>query len=295
MSYEQNNSEQTINEFEKALRDIARAVQAEILRGLLTLTAEYVFDTKKRLAFSVANIRRGRTASVLINSALAQSRPNFLQRIIAAFLRLVEKNTEYFAAQGLTAESEGDAIDKILLLYGYNRQTGEVVPDSYLDATLNTTQVAQRVGRALTTSLTSKETLNQMRRRLRSILSPNDGELVRHIDRYSGDLFAAFDQSIHDEQAERLGLTLSVYAGTAVDDTRPFCLSRLNRVYTNDEIASWNRSDWKGKNKTLPVEIANGGYRCRHKRNFVSDQVGAAIAKQRGGVNTYAAPDKGFI
>lgn len=295
MNYEQNNSESTINEFEKALRDIARAVQAEILRGLLTLTAEYVFDTKKRLTFSVANIRRGRTASVLINSALAQSRPNFLQRIIAAFLRLVEKNTEYFAAQGLTAESEGDAIDKILLLYGYNRQTGEVVPDSYLDATLNTTQVAQRVGRALTTSLTSKETLNQMRRRLRSILSPNDGELVRHIDRYSGDLFAAFDQSIHDEQAERLGLTLSVYAGTAVDDTRPFCLSRLNRVYTNDEIASWNRSDWKGKNKTLPVEIANGGYRCRHKRNFVSDQVGAAIAKQRGGVNTYAAPDKGFI
>ena len=295
MNYEQNNSEQTINEFEKALRDIARAVQAEILRGLLTLTAEYVFDTKKRLTFSVANIRRGRTASVLINSALAQSRPNFLQRIIAAFLRMVEKNTEYFAAQGLTAESEGDAIDKILLLYGYNRQTGEVVPDSYLDATLNTTQVAQRVGRALTTSLTSKETLNQMRRRLRSILSPNDGELVRHIDRYSGDLFAAFDQSIHDEQAERLGLTLSVYAGTAVDDTRPFCLSRLNRVYTNDEIASWNRSDWKGKNKTLPVEIANGGYRCRHKRNFVSDQVGAAIAKQRGGVNTYAAPDKGFL
>ena len=295
MNYEQNNSESTINEFEKALRDIARAVQAEILRGLLTLTAEYVFDTKKRLTFSVANIRRGRTASVLINSALAQSRPNFLQRIIAAFLRLVEKNTDYFAAQGLTAQSEGDAVDKILLLYGYNRQTGEVVPDSYLDATLNTTQVAQRVGRALTTSLTSKETLNQMRRRLRSILRPTDGELVRHIDRYSGDLFAAFDQSIHDEQAERLGLTLSVYAGTAVDDTRPFCLARLNRVYTNDEIASWNRSDWKGKNKTLPVEIANGGYRCRHKRNFVSDQVGAVIAKQRGGVNTYAAPDKGFI
>ena len=295
MNYEQNNSEQTINEFEKALRDIARAVQAEILRGLLTLTAEYVFDTKKRLTFSVANIRRGRTASVLINSALAQSRPNFLQRIIAAFLRLVEKNTDYFAAQGLTAQSEGDAVDKILLLYGYNMQTGEVIPDSYLDATLNTTQVAQRVGRALTTSLTSKETLNQMRRRLRSILSPTDGELVRHIDRYSGDLFAAFDQSIHDEQAERLGLTLSVYAGTAVDDTRPFCLARLNRVYTNDEIASWNRSEWKGKNKTLPVEIANGGYRCRHKRNFVSDQVGAAIAKQRGGVNTYAAPDKGFL
>ena len=295
MNYEQNNSEQTINEFEKALRDIARAVQAEILRGLLTLTAEYVFDTKKRLTFSVANIRRGRTASVLINSALAQSRPNFLQRIIAAFLRLVEKNTDYFAAQGLTAQSEGDAVDKILLLYGYNRQTGEVIPDSYLDATLNTTQVAQRVGRALTTSLTSKETLNQMRRRLRSILSPADGELVRHIDRYSGDLFAAFDQSIHDEQAERLGLTLSVYAGTAVDDTRPFCLARLNRVYTNDEISGWNRSDWKGKNKTLPVEIANGGHRCRHKRNFVSDQVGAVIAKQRGGVNTYAAPDKGFL
>lgn len=295
MNYEQNNSEQTINEFEKALRDIARAVQAEILRGLLTLTAEYVFDTKKRLTFSIANIRRGRTASIIINSALAQSRPNFLQRIIAAFLRLVEKNTDYFAAQGLTAESEGEAIDKILLLYGYNRQTDEVTPGSYLDATLNTTQVAQRVGRALTTSLTSKETLVQMRRRLRSILSPTDGELVKHIDRYSGDLFAAFDQSVHDEQAERLGLTLSVYAGTAVDDTRPFCLSRLNRVYTNDEIASWNRSDWKGKNKTLPVEIANGGYRCRHKRNFVSDQVGAAIAKQRGGINTYATPDKGFL
>jgi len=60
MNYEQNNSESTINEFEKALRDIARAVQAEILRGLLTLTAEYVFDTKKRLTFSVANIRRHR-------------------------------------------------------------------------------------------------------------------------------------------------------------------------------------------------------------------------------------------
>lgn len=68
----------------------------------------------------------------------------------------------------------------------------------------------------------------------------------------------------HQDAARRAGLTHYLYYGTAVRDSRPFCLARIGKVYTAEEVASWESQEWAGK-KPGPILVVRGGWNCRHQ------------------------------
>lgn len=74
-----------------------------------------------------------------------------------------------------------------------------------------------------------------------------------------------------------------------MDKTRPFCAERAGNFYTDKEIKSWAKEDWKGKNPNTTessIFYLCGGYNCTHQlipvhESLVPDDV-KKLAAERG-------------
>ena len=182
--------------------------------------------------------------------------------------------------------SENEVLKQLLQYYGY--KDNKVIEGSLFDA-LNpgtdlTADIARRIQNALIMGLNKDDFRRQFQR---DFNDPNSGFAMQYYTRWTKDLFFQFDRATAKALANKLNLEHAVYAGTLKDNTREFCEERLNRVYTTDEIASWNKKEWKGKNRTVPVELACGGYNCRHTLNYITKELAEVLGARQGGINTY--------
>jgi len=299
MEWTKNPTEKELTKLESDFKKIAKQLQGAVIRVALAQLASFALGDGGRVVFTVANAARAGRLNRTIARTLGSERPSLLQRLLDAMLAIFTKNTNYFKAQNLTITAEDAARKRILLLYGYNEDTGEVIPGSYLEQALNVAGLAGQVGRIIQASIINRDTLPQMQARIKQTVNGRGklGMVESHLTRVTAEMVAEYDRAVKDNYREELGLTYFVYAGTAVEDTRPFCEARLNRVYTTEVFPEWNRRTWAGKKPTLPVEIAQGGYQCRHSYNYVSEAIAKRIAERRGiEVNTYDAgiDDRGY-
>ena len=99
--------------------------------------------------------------------------------------------------------------------------------------------------------------------------------LERYIKQTVNDSVMVFNREYLQTISEDLGLKHYLYQGTKIDDTRPFCSSRIGNYYTKDEVQKWANQNWAGKmagtNATTIFSYA-GGYNCRHKIWPVSEE-----------------------
>ena len=88
--------------------------------------------------------------------------------------------------------------------------------------------------------------------------------LRRYASQIAHDSVMQFHGQFTVAKAKEAGLNHYTYTGTLVRDSRPFCVSMLNKVLTESEIRDiWNNTSWAGKSTGDPF-IVRGGYRCRH-------------------------------
>ena len=69
---------------------------------------------------------------------------------------------------------------------------------------------------------------------------------------------SGFYRSMTQAKAKELDVEYFAYVGPLDDITRPFCKSRVNKIFTRSQIQKWDN----GTN--LPADIYGGGYNCRH-------------------------------
>lgn len=79
---------------------------------------------------------------------------------------------------------------------------------------------------------------------------------------YANDSIMAFARSVNLLKADSAGLDHFLYFGTIMKTTRDFCRQRVKRVFSREEVESWNKLSWKGKSGNVWVSLA--GYNCRH-------------------------------
>ncbi len=70
---------------------------------------------------------------------------------------------------------------------------------------------------------------------------------------------AGFSRSVNLYKAEELGLDHFLYVGPNDSKTREFCLERVGKVFTSEQISMWDNG------QGLPASIYLGGYNCRHR------------------------------
>lgn len=88
-----------------------------------------------------------------------------------------------------------------------------------------------------------------------------------------------------------LGLEWAYYAGGEVDDTRDFCMARIDKYWHIEEIKSWSKLSWQGKARGTTrgnIQTQLGGYNCRHHLNYVTERFVPKADLER-------AREKGFI
>ena len=94
---------------------------------------------------------------------------------------------------------------------------------------------------------------------------------IAHIETELNTAMIAFNRSVSQAQAQRLGIQKFLYVGPDDRITRDFCKDILNRrsppVYTEKEIASMSNG------QGLNVAQYGGGYNCRHEWLPVTDEI----------------------
>lgn len=90
---------------------------------------------------------------------------------------------------------------------------------------------------------------------------------------FAENTFARYERTASDVLRKRIGLKHAVYEGGTITTTRPFCSERDGKVFSEEEIESWNTLDWEGKSSPYNPFTDCGGYNCRHRLNWISEDL----------------------
>lgn len=101
--------------------------------------------------------------------------------------------------------------------------------------------------------------------------------LMQQLYEGAQDTFSQADRSLQVLAAERLSLSAYLYQGGLISGSRPFCVKRNGKVWTDAEIRLWgtskdqiggytNKAEGKFSGKSEPYSPFEdcGGYSCRH-------------------------------
>lgn len=160
-------------------------------------------------------------------------------------------------------------------MLGLNTQ-GNIRPGGYLDGLINDTSISSKIKEVTRKSILSNESVADFRKTLEVEILGGDrsGLLDRHYRTFAYDTVASVDRSYNKVIADEVGLDFAFYSEGLVSDSRPFCVARAGKVFTREEVESWNNlGDWQGRIPGQPVEIVAGGYNCMHSLNWISKEI----------------------
>lgn len=267
-----------------------RRLQFNMYRIIDDILAGLIVDKAGRLVFGLDNIRKGNQVGYNLTAFWRSEKRGFLSWVVGSLKKLFGLNTDYFREiVPVTETVEKSVLRRLLAVYGYDNEKGELIPGGWFEQLAPSDQIGRDIAGRINQAIAAKMPLNEFRRRFRAdFINPGGlGYLERYYGRFSHDLFQQFDRGVQLAYAESLGLSNAIYSGTAMKDTRRFCIRRLNKVYNLQEINSWNGQTWKGKNPNIDVKLACGGYNCRHHFSWVTDELAGVLAERQGGINKY--------
>lgn len=286
----QRERERTTRKMDDLLRSWIDRMQTAMYLAALEVINDLKTDKSDQIKFTVANVGLANKAKLRVEKQGRREQIAFVGWIIEKVKDLLGLNKRYFRSfQDYDTEKiDEKVIRNTLLRLGYDSQKDKLIAGGWLDSLTDSNSIALQVAQDMNRALASKMGLTEFRRQFRSAFTGLDqlGYLERHYQTFTHDLFQQVDRGVQNEYAESLNLNHAVYSGTIKDNTRPFCLSRVNKIYTRDEIEGWEHQEWKGKG---PIPGYNplvhlGGYNCRHHLSWISEELVKRMNKK---VNEY--------
>lgn len=261
---------------------------------------EIIQDTLKNLDSAVIFRNRRIYESILVLSGKLNTRRNSTIVASAENLKVVEAikremavliDDSPYAMMAMGVSKDFDSLIAVLDGYfasvvdGYqqNAELAKAIRAANLATTIESllgsgidANFTEPLTKLLRQNVAGNATIKNMTDALRVELLGNADTLPR-LNRYVGqvaaDALQQFERNYVSAVSFDLKLEYFLFLGTSIDDTRPFCRSRVGKAFTKTEVDSWNRLDWTGKIPGVDVRIGLGGYRCRHRLLPVSKEV----------------------
>lgn len=261
-----------------------RAVDRSLRRVILSTLLEFDLFEDGRIKDTARNVN---IANRLTNQVAREAATRVSQlgsRIVEKMFGLFKKSSEYFDEfeNFSGTATEETALQKVMRAYGYDAKDQRFLAGGYLEAALEGNPAAKQVATSLQAAIQDGKTIEELTKQFNDDFVQNGGMLARHYNAFVNDLLFSFQRQAAYQSAISLGFTKFVYAGTVIEATREFCEQRNNLVYEIDFAKKWDALNWKGKRPNIPFFIQQGGRRCRHTFNFVSDMVADFIAGGSG-------------
>ena len=96
----------------------------------------------------------------------------------------------------------------------------------------------------------------------------------KYYSRWTHDIYSQMQRIGANRIRIDLGLKYAIYQGGLIATSRDFCEERNRECFSEEEIMSWEKLDWEGKPQTgYNALIHCGGYNCRHRLDWVSEQM----------------------
>lgn len=260
------------------LETLIRKVQADVYLDVEKELNALQIDESGRIRYTPANMALIRRVELRVRQATAAGKKSLLSWIIEKALEVLGLNRLYFrlVKKSIPETVEARVERLVMLRLGYDTKRKEITAGGWLDSALDVGGISRSVAQDMARAIAGKMTLRAFRKQFRDAFIDLKGR--GYVERYwktvSFDLFQQVDREAQNQYAEILQLPVALYSGTAKETTRDFCLQRLRRYYTRDEIQSWDKLQWPGKFRVGHNSLVHcGGYNCRHHLSWVSQEL----------------------
>lgn len=193
-------------------------------------------------------------------------------------------NEDYFSSFEDVTESITDKARRLTLQrWGYDGE--KLIPGGYFESLFNNQSIAQRTASLVNQAINQKMSLKDFQKTFKAVFVgiPGQGMLEKHWKTNSFDLYMRLDRQANLIYADELGLNYAIYSGTLEEDSRAFCIVRVNKVFDREGIEAWKGLEWQGKPKIGYDPFTDcGGFNCRHHLSWISDGLAQTLkAKQK--------------
>lgn len=265
----------------KATNTTVRGLQ-NVAYGLVTDWLIGSIETEDgKIKYTAKNLGKVAGLFTVFQKFQKQYRDTMLGGVLDWAGSLLGLNNDYFETFEQPNEEIADAARRLTLQrWGYNTATRELIPGGYFETLFNSANVAQRTASLVNQAIAQKMPLAQFQNTFRKIFVglPGQGMLERHWRTNSFDLYQRIDRTANLVYADRLGLEYAIYSGTLEEDSRPFCIARVNKVFSRPEMQSWENLQFQGKPKYGYDPFTDcGGFNCRHHLSFISNEIAAHL------------------
>ncbi len=271
-----------IKEAEKAAKASAgmvRLLQSAAYSAVIDWFVGTIETEGGRVKYTSSNLGKVSGLFRVLARYQKQYQKTMLGEVLAWAGNLFGLNSAYFDTfePAGKVESIDEAARRLTLQrWGYNVNTKELIPGGYFEALFNNNTVGQKVASLVNQAIAQKMPLAQFQKTFRQVFVglPGQGMLERHWRTNSFDLYQRIDRTANLVYADRLGLDYAIYSGTLEEDSRPFCIARVNKVFSRPEIKSWENLNFQGKPKVgYDPFVDCGGHNCRHTLSWISDEI----------------------
>jgi hypothetical protein len=263
------------NGMDKRLPEIFKGLSGQVIE----LTNDLPLDPKKR----AANIRAIIGLKTQLTNVIVTN-PEYVAevgRVLDGFKELKKLSDLYFSEliDGFNAK---EALYKEIL-----NANIEITKDMLLGSGIrnNFANAIQETLMANASGTTNRTLLQKTLRQFIEGTPEEQAYLNRYVKQVTNDSIMGFSRQYNQTIAEDLNLQYGFYSGTAISDTRPFCIARHGRYFKKSEVENWaNLGNWSGRAKgTTKSTIFTllGGYNCRHDYYPIT-QTQYRVAEKKG-------------
>lgn len=274
--------------------------QHKRIQRLLYLTViDYLTD---RFSYDSNGVIRNNQRNLTTAASLTKIGKRFQREIVNPFLhqvatnlftKLHEVNARYFnsVVNKSTKAASKVAKDRLKITFGYGKKKliagSPILEGGQLD------NIWQKIRTDAVNAVSGEVSLKDFRSRIGRYIEGSGskaGEVERHFHRVTGDIYNQYERKQSSLMATELGLNYFFYQGGLIRSSRDFCEERNGKVFSRDELKLFgtpqdkyggytNKSagEFQGKSTPYNPETDLGGYNCRHRKDWISDEVAFRI------------------
>ena len=226
-------------------------------------------DIRIRELTSNLGVERGRLVSDQISIARAIAMRQEILSEFSGFKNTIKEATDVFtmasedAVKALVAAGVSEAVvaaDLDLVRAFQN--------DTYAELSMLGNQYASKIGNLVYTHVIAGGKRKDLISSVSQLLVGHKGKTGRPLLYLARTIVSTRTMEVYStvllRKAKALNIDKFRYDGSLIKDSRPWCVSHVNKVFTYAEIQTWADSKWAGKKEGDPF-ITRGGWNCRHQ------------------------------
>lgn len=274
----------------KRERELGRqltAAEKELLDIILAKFITKFTEDKGQITFDGSTVKLTQALDQIIDSFMRNQNMQIVRSYINGLATIGQLNYDYFneVAGKRAAEVRTGANDFMREQIGLS-QSNALVKNGFLDTFVNDPFLKSSLKSYTIKAITGGMPQADFVRGLRNLIVTSNegiGLLARHYQTFAYDTMSQYDRAIGEQFRVKLGMKCFIYAGGLVEDSREFCIKKNDKVFTVEEaLEQWPDDPDLLKTKKEKESgiligynplIDLGRWRCRHTKNYISNEL----------------------